>query len=328
MARTKQTARRSTGGGIAPVRQRMPKAAATSAVTTSVTYSTVEEADEDDEEEVKREISPEETNGEEDGEENREEDREENREENREEHEAEVTPAAGPLQRVSSNQATRRSDAPQAGTNATETPSSRKRMRSHSENEADSERLLKRVRSSTVPDTLPTLADPREDVKVLRTHIKELHTFVQDAGVILRAPSSIRKHLDALENGSAVFAQAIREGMLDAVRGQLSGDLLSRALLPFVKEIRTLGTFPQSDAVFLAVDLVAELGEMSYGDLDTSQGRGTNDRASDVPADDLYCFLAKKRRRQDSEWNFQPVPERHEFSKQTARKVRQQAVLC
>ncbi|KAK5700391.1 hypothetical protein LTR17_022960 [Elasticomyces elasticus] len=201
-----------------------------------------------------------------------------------------------------------------------ETPSSRKRMRSHSENEADSERLLKRVRSSTVPDTLPTLADPREEIKVLRTHIKELHTFVQDAGVILKAPSSIRKHLDALENGSAVFAQANREGMLDAVRGQLSGDLLSRALLPFVKEIRTLGTFPQSDAVSLAVDLVAELGEMSYGDLDTSQGRGTNDRASDVPADDLYCFLAKKRRRQDTEWNYKPfLQDMSSVSKQLAK---------
>ncbi|KAK5701297.1 hypothetical protein LTR17_022711 [Elasticomyces elasticus] len=291
MARTKQTVRKSTGGK-APRLQRMPKAAATSAVSTSVNHSGLEEADEDDEEEVKKETSSEKTDGEEDG------------EENGEDHEAEITPAAAPLQRVASK-ATRRSDALQAGTNGMETPSSRKRVRSPSENEADS--LPKRVRSSTVPDTLPTLADPREEIKVLRTHIKELHTFVQDAGVILKAPSSIRKHLDALENGSAVFAQAIREGMLDAVRGQLSGDLLSTALLPFVKEIRTLGTFPQADAVSLAIDLVAELGEISYGDLDTSRGRGTNDRPSDVPADDLYCFLAKKRRRQDSRWNFQPV---------------------
>ncbi|KAK4892234.1 hypothetical protein LTR27_009243 [Elasticomyces elasticus] len=229
MARTKQTARKSTGGK-APRLQRMPKAAATSAVTTSVNRSTasnLDEADEDDDEVFKRE----------------------------------------PTSR-------------EIGTNGEE-----------------KSRLHRRL-------ALPK--NSREEIKMLRTHIKELHTFVQDAGVILRAPSSIRKHLDALENGFAVFAQAIREGMLDAVRGQLSGDLLSRALLPFVKEIRTLGTFPQHDAVFLAVDLVAELGEMSYGDLDTSQGRGTNDRPSDVPADDLYCFLAKKRRRQDSEWNFQP----------------------
>ncbi|KAK3654387.1 hypothetical protein LTR56_004017 [Elasticomyces elasticus] len=300
MARTKQTARRSTGGK-APRLQRMPKAAATSVVTTSINRSTasnLEEADEDDDEVVKRETFSEETNGEEEG--------EENGEENKEEHEAVVAPAADPLQRVSSNQATRRSHAPQAATNGTETPSTRKRDVPSDVTDTDAERV-KRVRSSTVPDTLPTLADSREEIKILRTYIKELHTFVQDAGVILRAPSSIRKHLDALENGSAVFAQAIREGMLDAVRGQLSGDLLSRALLPFVKEIRILGTFPQSDAVSLAVDLVAELGEMSYGDLDTSQGRGTNDRASDVPADDLYCFLAKKRRRQDAGWNFQPV---------------------
>ncbi|KAK5725993.1 hypothetical protein LTR15_004184 [Elasticomyces elasticus] len=199
----------------------------------------------------------------------------------RDDDEAEITPADH-LQRVASNQATRRSDASPAGFDGMETPSSRKRVRSPSENEADSGRLLRRVRSSTVPDTFPTFADSRQEIKILRTHIKELHTFVQDAGVILKAPSSIRKHLDALENGSA-----IREGMLDAVRGQLSGDLLSRALLPYVKEIRTLNTFPQPDAVSLAVDLVAELGEMSYGDLDTSQGRGTNDRASEVPADDL-----------------------------------------
>ncbi|KAK5684788.1 hypothetical protein LTS10_002862 [Elasticomyces elasticus] len=201
MARTKQTARRSTSGGIAPVRQRMPKAAATSVVIASVKHSTLEKADEDDEEEVKRETSSGEANGDDD--------------------EAECTPA-GPLERVASNQATRRSHP------VTETPTSRKRVRSPSEHEADSDsRCVKRVPSSTVPDTLPSLADPREEIMVLRTHTKELHRVVQDTGILLKVPSSVRKHLDALENGAAVFSDAIRRAMLDAVRGQLDGDIVS-----------------------------------------------------------------------------------------------------
>ena len=49
------------------------------------------------------------------------------------------------------------------------------------------------------------------------------------------------------------------------------------------------------------------LGESSYGDMDRKGGCGCGDRPTDPEADALFCYLAKKQRRQDPEWDFIPV---------------------
>ncbi|KAK4892226.1 hypothetical protein LTR27_009235 [Elasticomyces elasticus] len=168
------------------------------------------------------------------------------------------------------------------------------------------------------PTAVPQHRDPQEEIKTLRNHIDELHKFIEDAGVLLKAPASIRQYLDARPNAAAVFAAAIRDRMSKATKALgyddddspprcMDGDDYSRAVAPFVKDIRTLSRYPQADSLDLALDLIMELGTESIGDLDIKGGSGYGERPSDIQADDLFCYLARKKRRQDPSWNFYPI---------------------
>ncbi|KAK3625384.1 hypothetical protein LTR56_004009 [Elasticomyces elasticus] len=180
-------------------------------------------------------------------------------------------------------------------------------------------RSVKRLHATT-PTVLPVYADPQEEINALRAQIAELHQFIEDAGVLLKAPPSIRQHLDARPNAAASFAKAIKTDMHQAIKdlgyddyehrpSVIDGDEYSQAVEGFVDDIRILSGCPQADSLQLALDLLLELGDCSYGGLEWKGGSGYGERSSDLPADDLFCYLAKKKRRADPSWKFEPILE-------------------
>ncbi|KAK5700398.1 hypothetical protein LTR17_022967 [Elasticomyces elasticus] len=180
-------------------------------------------------------------------------------------------------------------------------------------------RPVKRLHATT-PAVLRVYADAQEEIKDLRAQVAELHQFIEDAGMLLKVPPSIRQHLDVRPNAAASFAKAIKTDMHQAIKdlgyddyenrpSVIDGDEYSQAVEGFVDDIRTLSAYPQADSLQLALDLLLELGDCSYGGLDWKGGSGYGERSSDVPADDLFCYLAKKKRREDLSWKFEPILE-------------------
>ncbi|KAK5701304.1 histone H3.3 [Elasticomyces elasticus] len=178
-------------------------------------------------------------------------------------------------------------------------------------------RPAKRLHATT-PAVLNVYADPQEEISDLRAQIAELHQFIEDAGFLLKAPPSIRQHLDARPNAAASFAKAIKTDMHQAIKdlgydehrpSVIDGDEYSQAVEGFVDDIRTLSDYPQADSLQLAMDLLLELGDCSCGPLDWKGGSGYGERSSDIPADELFCYLAKKKRRENPSWKFEPILE-------------------
>src|SRR2546421_4465934 len=74
----------------------------------------------------------------------------------------------------------------------------------------------------------------------------------------------------------------------------VTSDDLSRAMLPFLREINKLRQLPDADSLTLAYKLVLDVAAYSYGDLDGGCGYGS--RPSDILADALLVRVAKARR--------------------------------
>ncbi|TKA72327.1 hypothetical protein B0A55_06750 [Friedmanniomyces simplex] len=194
---------------------------------------------------------------------------------------------------------------------------------SSEDDEADIDlRPAKRLHS-TPPALLTEHADPQEEIKALRAHIDELHAFIQTSGVLLKAPPSIRQQIDAREDGAAALAAAIKTAISKAIEDlepddwqshhdDVNGDDVSAAVLPFIEHIRGLSNFPHADSISLAMELLVYLVDSSYGELDTHVGCGNGDRPSDAPADDLFCYLARRRAKQEPSWDYTPMLKRLE----------------
>ncbi|KAK5703802.1 histone H3.1 [Elasticomyces elasticus] len=175
---------------------------------------------------------------------------------------------------------------------------------------------------ATTPAILPVYADPQEEIKDLRAQIAELHQFIEDAGFLLTIRSTT-VHTSASRcppNAAATFAKAIRTDMHQAIKdlgyddyenrpSVIDGDEYSQAVEGFVDDIRILSGYPQADSLQLALNLLLELGDCSYGGLEWKGGSGYGERSSDEPADDLFCYLAKRKRREDPSWKFEPILE-------------------
>ncbi|KAK5684781.1 hypothetical protein LTS10_002855 [Elasticomyces elasticus] len=155
--------------------------------------------------------------------------------------------------------------------------------------------------------TLREHAKAQEEIKALRAQIDELQQFVEETGLVLKTPPSIRRHLDARPQAAIVFANAIKDQMRRARRelGFITdGDEYSRAVAPFVEDIRTLSQYPHENSNRIALGLLVSLGQDSYGDLDAKGGSGYGFRDSDLPADELFCSLAKKESLNDPGWEY------------------------
>ena len=81
---------------------------------------------------------------------------------------------------------------------------------------------------------------------------------------------------------------------------------VSRAVLPFLKEVEELWTFP--DGTIIAFDVVITLAEYSYQVLECG-GSGYGDRPSALKNDDVLVELGEEPRILDSLWDFAKVLE-------------------
>ena len=92
----------------------------------------------------------------------------------------------------------------------------------------------------------------------------------------------------------------------DARKTGVTSDDMSQAMMPFLDEVEELRKLPHSTT--LAFDLVMDLGEYSYGEMDM-EGCGYGERPSDLDVDDLLVELATERKAIDPSWNFLSVLE-------------------
>ncbi|KAK4545404.1 hypothetical protein LTR36_002754 [Oleoguttula mirabilis] len=129
-----------------------------------------------------------------------------------------------------------------------------------------------------------------------------------------RLRRTFRKHLQARKGAAAAHASAIRsairtayaelaEDCCDAKHTGVTSDDISASMEPLVDEIEELSEFADPDSVRLAIDLLVELGDRSYGELDAPHGAGYGERPSDPASDDLFCHLVTIRRERDPAWD-------------------------
>lgn len=86
------------------------------------------------------------------------------------------------------------------------------------------------------------------------------------------------------------------------VTGTTSDDV-SAAMTDFLPEIEDLMMLPSPDALRLSYELVIELSQSSYGDLDVLKSCGYGDRPSDEPADLLLRKVIRKRLAAGETWD-------------------------
>jgi hypothetical protein len=111
------------------------------------------------------------------------------------------------------------------------------------------------------------------------------------------------------------MAASIRKRMLEVSRRLgsqmynckatgITSDDMSEAMTDFLPEIKDLMMLPNPDALKHSYDLVIELSQSSYGDLDSPKACGYGDRPSDEPADLLLRRLIRKRLAAGETWDW------------------------
>ena len=88
---------------------------------------------------------------------------------------------------------------------------------------------------------------------------------------------------------------------------EITSDDMSSAMVPFIQQIAEFSKLSPPETIHLAFDLVLDLGDESYGDMDVKHGCGFGDRPSDGPADRLLCNLATQKRNLDPTWRYRKV---------------------
>jgi hypothetical protein len=86
-------------------------------------------------------------------------------------------------------------------------------------------------------------------------------------------------------------------------RMDVTSDDLSQAMVTFIPKIKDISNMRQADALDLAFDLIWELKDLSYGDLDADRG-GYGSRPSDRPADRVLVEFVNRRREAGHVWDW------------------------
>ncbi|KAK3703649.1 hypothetical protein LTR37_014345 [Vermiconidia calcicola] len=162
----------------------------------------------------------------------------------------------------------------------------------------DGNAAKKRKISGSPP--MPAVAETNQD---LEAQIQELHEFIGAQGLLLKAPLSIRKRLEAQEKAPQYLASAIKHEMQEAGEDCENCYELSQALLPWLDEICRLSRLPLPEALGLAIDTMSEFALTCCGDEKWWSEVQRHDRPADRPADFLFCSLIKQRLRRAPPWD-------------------------
>ncbi|KAF2193399.1 hypothetical protein K469DRAFT_745028 [Zopfia rhizophila CBS 207.26] len=211
-------------------------------------------------------------------------------------------------------------NASSSGTDNTSVSGNSDRKRTHSsaedEDDSDAPSRTKRARLENMPVFLrqeKEIEGLKNQVEVLQERIAQLHEYIDEKGLALVAPPSIRRDMLSRPNGIGIKAlvKNIRDGMDTAFHklenaipnsrktGITSDDLCS-ALAPFLDEINKIRKMNGEDNLKFAYELVLELADHSTYEWETGYGF----RPTDAPADELRERIAVSRRKRGEEWNY------------------------
>lgn len=154
-----------------------------------------------------------------------------------------------------------------------------------------------------------------QDLERIKVHLNDALLFINKLGIARQAPKSLRPLLMARPEATLSMAASIRKRMLDVSRRLgsqmyncrktgITSDDMSKAMADFLPEIEDLMMLPKPDALKRSYDLVIELSESSYGELDSPKASGYGDRPSDGPADLLLRKLIRKRLAAGETWDW------------------------
>ncbi|KPI42837.1 uncharacterized protein AB675_2131 [Cyphellophora attinorum] len=168
----------------------------------------------------------------------------------------------------------------------------------------------KRKRADTVGDTAEPL---EEQVTRLKKQLDEAYRFIAKSGDGLRAPESIRVHLDTFLGATAVASMirnrtdricgAMESKIFNAKKSGVTSDDLSKKLEEVLPDIARLSRMPEAESMKLAWDLVVDASERSWIDA-TGASTGYGDRGFDIPADLLLEHIAIVWKDTRPGWNY------------------------
>ena len=106
--------------------------------------------------------------------------------------------------------------------------------------------------------------------------------------------------------------EELEEQTCDVRETGVTSDDVSKAMVPFLTDIKKLSELSDPKALELAYLRILYLGKHSYAELD-SKACGYGDRKSDEPADELLLSILTKRKERKDEWDY--VPDLHDLEK-------------
>ena len=121
---------------------------------------------------------------------------------------------------------------------------------------------------------------------------------------MLLGPGAAKALADQIRAAASDVSDELYDKTLNARKTGVTSDDMSEAIMPFLDEVEELRKLPGSTAI--AFDLVMDLGENSYGEMD-GEGCGYGDRPSDEAVDELLVELASERKTIEPAWGFSSV---------------------
>ena len=118
---------------------------------------------------------------------------------------------------------------------------------------------------------------------------------------MLSGPDAASTLAEQIRDAACEIGDGLRTQTESPRRTRVNSDDMSKAMMPFLDEVRDLRELPESTAI--AFDLVMTLARCSYGTMDYG-GCGDGDRPSDPEIDDLLVELATERKKIEPLWNF------------------------